>query len=92
MAGMEKELRLLKQKVDLLLDGYQVLYMKLEQQNKALLRIEQLFTMFAPQAITDSPLEPDTKVVRLSERFLHRVRKNFQETLETTEPDEPQPS
>ncbi len=74
-ANLERELRLLKQKIDLLLDGYQVLFLKLEQQGRMLQRLqEHLPEGVAPEADFEPPLEPaDRKVVRLSERFLVRV-------------------
>lgn len=71
MQSVERELKLLKQKIDLLIDGYQVLYMKLEQQGRALRRLE---------TALDEDLDVDdadvAKVVRLSDRFLARVRRN----------------
>ena len=88
---MEKELRLLKQKIDLLLDGYQVLYMRIEQQTKSLQRLEHLVTMLAPQRAPEIVDEEDAKVVRMSERFINRVRKNFHEE-EANLDDDPQPS
>lgn len=73
MQNTERDLRLLKQKIDLLIDGYQVLYMKLEQQNRLLEH------MNARLSGEDEPLideDADRKVVRMSDRFLSRVRRD----------------
>lgn len=75
MQNMERDLRLLKQKIDLLIDGYQVLYMKLEQHSRTLRRVES--SLNHEEILTDE--SEDTKVVRMSDRFLTRVRRNFQE-------------
>jgi hypothetical protein len=79
MPGREKELQLLRQKVDLLIDGYQVLYMKLEQQTRMLERLGQMQGHNNQHADTPIDFPPDSNVVRLSERFLDRVRKNYQQ-------------
>ncbi len=98
MTNSERDLKLLKQKIDLLIDGYQVLYMKLEQQNRLLKRVEAQLP--APPESEDRAEEDqllasaeNSKVVRMSERFLARVRRTAQPP-ETTDwdPDEPQPS
>lgn len=73
---MERDLRLLKQKIDLLIDGYQVLYMKLEQHGRTLRRVE---ASLSQEEILSEDGE-DTKVVRMSDRFLSRVRRNFQDS------------
>jgi hypothetical protein len=79
MQNMERDLRLLKQKIDLLIDGYQVLYMKLEQQHRMLER------MNTKLSGTSEPLLDEAgehKVVRLSDRFLTRVRRNAHDILD----------
>ena len=70
MQNTERDLRLLKQKIDLLIDGYQVLYMKLEQQNRLLQRLN--IKISGDELLDD---ESDHKVVRMSDRFLTRVRR-----------------
>lgn len=75
MQNLERDLRLLKQKIDLLIDGYQVLYMKLEQHSRTLRRVEA--TLNHEELLTEEG--EDTKVVRMSDRFLTRVRRNFQD-------------
>lgn len=78
MQNMERDLRLLKQKIDLLIDGYQVLYMKLEQHSRTLRRVES--SLNHEEVLTDE--SEDTKVVRMSDRFLARVRRNFEGDLD----------
>jgi hypothetical protein len=87
MANAERDMRLLKQKIDLLIDGYQVLYMKLDQQNRILQRLEEaLDTQVKPQA-SEQDVAEDRKVVRMSERFLGRVR-NSAEAAGLFDPDD----
>lgn len=85
MTNMERELRLLKQKIDLLIDGYQVLYMKLEQQNRTLQRIDDRLGGEDEPADIAANAE-DRKVVRMSDRFLTRVRRNAH--LDDLDPDD----
>jgi hypothetical protein len=73
---MERELRLLKQKIDLLIDGYQVLYMKLEQQNRILQRVDARLGGEEENPDIVQQAE-DRKVVRMSDRFLTKVRRNL---------------
>jgi hypothetical protein len=89
MSAMDRDLRLLKQKIDLLIDGYQILYMKLDQQTRLLKRMESRLGGHGdedPLALTD---RETSNVVRMSERFLSRVRRAHDGELD---PEEPQPS
>lgn len=74
MAGFDREIRLLKQKMDLLLDGYQLLFVKIEQQTRLLNKLAGERTL-----LSDAN---DRNVLRMSERFLERVRRK------PTDPDD----
>lgn len=87
MANSERDMRLLRQKIDLLIDGYQVLYMKFEQQNRILQRLEESLDTQVKVRITAKDELEDRKVVRISERFLGRVR-NSAEAAGLFEPDD----
>lgn len=89
MASSEKELALLRKKVDLLIDGYQVLYIRLEQQTRLLQRMHgYLRAMNTPVQPDDDAATDLGKVVRISERFLTRVRNH---RGEPNDPDESNP-
>ena len=77
MSSVERDLKLLKQKIDLLLDGYQVLFLKLEQQARVLQHME-AHQLAHAERHNGLHLEPevgpeDRKVLRMSEKFLMRV-------------------
>lgn len=78
MSIAERDLKLLKQKIDLLLDGYQVLFLKLEQQSRVLQLMERHQAAAANERDNHGLLDEevgaeDRKVLRMSEKFIMRM-------------------